>query len=166
MQLILWRHADAVDGVPDMARMLTPRGVEQAQRMAAWLAARLPVERTRLISSPAVRARQTAQALAGATGLALAIDERLAPDQPARDYLAAAGWPEGNAIESAGQAERVVVIVAHQPVLGLVASLLLTGIEQPVSVRKAAAWWFTRRERGGSAQALLKLSIGPEQIRG
>ena len=70
-------------------------------------------------------------------------------DKPPLDYLAAAGWPTDSDATDPGGA---VVIVAHQPVLGLAASRLLTGIEQPVSVRKAAAWWFTRRERGGSAR--------------
>lgn len=162
MELILWRHAEAFDGVPDLARTLTPRGHDQARRMAAWLAARLP-RGARLVSSPAVRARETAQALADAASLMLEIDARLAPDQPPLDYLAAAGWPVGS--DAADDPGGAVVIVAHQPILGLVASRLLTGIEQPVSVRKAAAWWFTRRERGGSAQALLKLSISPDQLR-
>ena len=42
MELILWRHADAEDGLPDLSRRLTPRGIKQAERMAAWLLQRLP----------------------------------------------------------------------------------------------------------------------------
>jgi phosphohistidine phosphatase len=37
MELILWRHAEAEDGIPDMARELTSKGKKQAKHMAAWL---------------------------------------------------------------------------------------------------------------------------------
>ena len=39
MDLILWRHAEAEDGVgkPDTERELTKRGRKQAERMAEWL---------------------------------------------------------------------------------------------------------------------------------
>ena len=59
MDLILWRHADAVDSTPDLARQLTIKGRRQAKDMAGWLRARLP-KQTRIIVSPAQRARQTA----------------------------------------------------------------------------------------------------------
>ena len=164
MELILWRHAEAVDGFPDLERALTPNGHDQARRMAAWLAERLP-GRTRLMSSPAVRARETAQALVKAAGLPMDVDDRLAPDQPPLDYLQAAGWPRDGRAESEADDDRVTVIVAHQPVLGYVASRLLTGQEQPMSVRKAAVWWIVRRIRDGEPQTVLKVSIGPEQLR-
>jgi phosphohistidine phosphatase len=58
MDLILWRHAEAEDGVPDTARKLTPKGEKQAQKIAKWLKERIesPV---RMIVSPAVRTQQT-----------------------------------------------------------------------------------------------------------
>ncbi|HEY7757791.1 MAG TPA: histidine phosphatase family protein, partial [Burkholderiales bacterium] len=62
MDLILWRHADAEDGSPDLARALTPKGHKQAAQMARWLREHLP-EDTRVIVSPARRAQETAQAL-------------------------------------------------------------------------------------------------------
>ena len=37
MELILWRHAEAEDGVPDSARELTDKGLKQARVMAEWL---------------------------------------------------------------------------------------------------------------------------------
>ena len=63
MELILWRHAEAEDGEPDLARKLTPRGNKQARRAAEWLDRHLP-DRTRILVSPAIRAQQTAAALA------------------------------------------------------------------------------------------------------
>ena len=62
MELILWRHADAEDGSPDMARRLTKKGRKQAEHVAEWLEKRLPNDYV-LISSPAVRAREMAEVL-------------------------------------------------------------------------------------------------------
>src|SRR5690349_22456953 len=62
MDLILWRHAEAEAGEPDMGRRLTGKGVKQAERMATWLDAHLP-DTCRVLVSPADRAQQTAQAL-------------------------------------------------------------------------------------------------------
>ena len=62
MDLILWRHAEAEDGSPDLARELTAKGHKQAAEMARWLSRHLPKE-ARTLVSPAIRARQTAEAL-------------------------------------------------------------------------------------------------------
>ena len=74
MDLILWRHADAEDGAPDLERRLTKRGRKQAERVAQWLRVRLPDD-YELISSPAARATETAEALAKK----VRIDNSLAP---------------------------------------------------------------------------------------
>ena len=45
MDLVFWRHAEAIDLElvgDDMLRTLSPRGEKQAQRMAAWLDRQLP----------------------------------------------------------------------------------------------------------------------------
>ena len=62
MDLILWRHAEAEPGEPDLGRRLTAKGLKQAERMAAWLERHLP-DTTRILVSPAERAQQTARAL-------------------------------------------------------------------------------------------------------
>ena len=62
MELILWRHAEAEDGMPDSTRELTTKGLKQARAIAAWLEPRLP-ENTRIIVSPTRRTQQTASAL-------------------------------------------------------------------------------------------------------
>jgi phosphohistidine phosphatase len=59
MDLILWRHADAEPGEPDLARPLTAKGIKQAERVAGWLDGRLP-DGCRILVSPADRAKQTA----------------------------------------------------------------------------------------------------------
>ena len=62
MELILWRHADAEEGGTDLERRLTAKGRKQAARMAEWLRRRLP-EKFSVLSSPARRAKETAEAL-------------------------------------------------------------------------------------------------------
>jgi phosphohistidine phosphatase len=62
MDLVLWRHAEAEPGEPDLGRRLTPKGLQQAERMARWLDHHLP-DSARVLVSPAARAQQTALAL-------------------------------------------------------------------------------------------------------
>ena len=135
MDLILWRHADAEPhgSRPDLERALSEEGEAQASRMAAWLNARLDPQ-ARILASPARRAQQTASAL----GRAIRTVEAVTTDVSARSVLEAAGWPGG---------QGTVVVVGHQPTLGMVASLALTGRAEGWSVDKAAAWWL-RRDRG------------------
>lgn len=61
MDLLLWRHAEAEDGFPDLARKLTQRGEKQAQQMAEWIRQHAP-KNLRIVASPALRCQQTAQA--------------------------------------------------------------------------------------------------------
>ena len=148
MDLILWRHAEAEEGLPDLARELTGRGRKQASRMADWLTPRLPPD-VRILASPAVRTRQTAQAL----GREVEIDESLAPGASAEAVLAAAGWPD---------AVHPVLIVGHQPTLGRVAARLHAGVDGDVSVKKAGVWWFQCRWRDGELQVVLRAVAGPD----
>jgi phosphohistidine phosphatase len=147
MELILWRHADAELGKPDGERRLTDKGHKQAARMAKWLAARLPDEYV-VLASPAVRAQQTA--------LALASDFKSVPDlgtaATAQDVLRACGWPHGG----------TVIAVGHQPTIGEVAALLLTGAPAPWSVKKGAIVWLSLA--GAEARARLRVWISPDLI--
>lgn len=59
MDLILWRHAEAEPGEPDLERALTAKGQRQARRMADWLGSQLP-DSCRILASPALRCLQTA----------------------------------------------------------------------------------------------------------
>ncbi|HEY5306925.1 MAG TPA: histidine phosphatase family protein, partial [Casimicrobiaceae bacterium] len=54
MDLILWRHAEAEPGEPDLGRRLTAKGIKQAERMATWLEVHLP-DTCRILVSPADR---------------------------------------------------------------------------------------------------------------
>ncbi|MEZ0271109.1 histidine phosphatase family protein [Methylobacillus sp. MM3] len=149
MELILWRHAEAEDSIPDMARELTSKGQKQARHMAAWLKPRLP-EGTRILVSPARRTQQTAAAL----GVDFSTLEALAPDTTAEAVLAAAGWP--NHSQSA-------LIVGHQPTLGEVASIILESAIPSMSIKKGAVWWFSAR-RGDPQDIALKAMISPDML--
>lgn len=151
MDLILWRHAEAEDGAPDDARRLTAKGERQAKRVAKWLAKRLP-EDALLISSPAVRARQTASALRDE----FETSPSAAVGSGARALLAAAGWPSPE--------RRTVVLVGHQPTLGEAAALALGGSVQPWSLKKGALVWLAQRSRGGKTETVLRAAISPDLV--
>lgn len=148
MDLLLWRHAEAADGEPDHARELTERGRRQARRVAAWLDERRP-KRLRVLASPTLRTRQTAGAFTGEVEIVPA----LGPDGNVADLLAAVGWPDSR---------DACVIVGHQPTLGRLAALLLSGSEADWTVRKGALWWFTNRARDGESRTVLRSVIAPD----
>src|SRR6185295_10745717 len=60
----LCRHAAAAPGDPDELRPLTPEGTDQARRLGERLAAKEPPPAV-VVSSPLVRARRTAELIAG-----------------------------------------------------------------------------------------------------
>ncbi len=151
MDLILWRHADAEEpssGESDLERKLTARGEHQAELMAEWLNRRL-THSTRILVSPALRCQQTAKAL-GRKGRTVAA---IGPGASAAEVIAAAGWPE---------ASTPVLIVGHQPTLGIVASTLLTGSAQAWTVKKAAVWWLRHRPRLDDAEVVLQAMQSPD----
>ena len=153
MDLILWRHAeafDAEDGDEDLERALSARGERQAARMATWLNQHLPAT-TRILVSPARRAQQTAAALERKVKTI----EALAPAGTVPALLACARWPD---------AKEPVMVIGHQPTLGLVAAYLLAGVAQPWSVKKGAVWWLRRRDRDEDDQTVLVTVRGPENV--
>lgn len=153
MDLILWRHAEAFEMrevQDDLDRALTPKGERQAQRVAAWLNRQLPAS-TRVLASPARRAQQTAAALERKFKTVPA----LAPDSGVEALLSAARWPD---------AREPVLVVGHQPTLGLTAAYLLSGQPQAWSVRKGGVWWLRAREREGDLQVVLHAVVAPELL--
>lgn len=150
MDLILWRHAEAEPGEPDLGRRLTAKGQRQAERVGAWLDVHLP-QTARILVSPADRAQETALALKRKFKTV----EGLAPGASVAAVLAAAGWPESR---------EAVLVVGHQPTLGAVAAYLLAGEESYWSVRKGAVWWLSNRDRGGNAAVVLRVVIGPDFV--
>jgi len=150
MDLILWRHAEAVDGMPDMARKLTAKGEKQAREMALWLRPRLP-KRTRIIVSPAQRTLQTVKALSED----FEILRELSPGAAPTAILSAAQWPDQSG---------AVLVVGHQPALGMVAATLIAGEPIPWSVKKGGVWWLSHRVRGEQPQVVLRAVVSPDLL--
>lgn len=148
MELILWRHADAMtpgDGRVDAECRLSAKGAKQATAMARWLDHRL-AESARILVSPSHRACETAEKL----GRKFNVAPTLAPGGIAAHILLAAGWPDNR---------HPVLVVGHQPALGRAAALLLLGQEQDLSLRKGGLMWITTKARKDIGDADVKLTL-------
>ena len=104
MRVLVVRHAEAASGEPDDLRTLTPAGRKQARELGERLAA--TGVRT-VLTSPLLRARETAAAIGRAVGVEPEVEEQLAPGATPAGLLAAV-------------ADRAapVVVVGHQPDCG------------------------------------------------
>ena len=150
MDLLLWRHAEAEDGIPDLKRKLTARGEKQAAQMAEWIKKHAP-KNLRILVSPAARTLQTAEAL----GRKFRIHPDLGIESTPEKILRAANWPNSR---------EPVLIVGHQPLLGQVASLLLAGEQHDWRIRRGNVWWFAQRERDGVTSNYLRAVMTPELL--
>jgi phosphohistidine phosphatase SixA len=114
VRLILVRHAEAAPGQPDELRPLTPAGRAAARRLAERVGGLHP---DAVLSSPLLRARETAAEIAQVAGVELEPDDRLAPGATVDDVR--------ELIEGRGE---TVVVVGHQPDCGAIVAAL-TGSE-------------------------------------
>jgi phosphohistidine phosphatase len=115
VRLYLVRHAEAASGEPDDLRPLTASGRATARALGGRLAAE-GAHPSAVLSSPLLRARETAAELCRSLGCEPETDERLAPGATADDVRAAV----------AGRGDEVVVI-GHQPDCSEVAAELSGG---------------------------------------
>jgi phosphohistidine phosphatase len=134
MQLLIVRHAIAVPrGTPDLSdadRPLTPEG-ETRFREAARGLAKLVEQPDAILTSPWLRARQTARIAAAAWG-------RLQPEETAA--LAGGSFAEQAAILDRFPTEATVAIVGHEPFLSaLLARLLDSRREDRLVFKKGGA---------------------------
>jgi phosphohistidine phosphatase len=123
MELYIMRHGDAVDPVTggharDADRPLTDEGREETVAAAGGLA-RLGLALDLLLTSPLVRARQTAEAVAAV--LAIARGPELCPD------LAPGG--DLPAVLAALGGSRRAMVIGHMPGLGQLVGLTVWGEE-------------------------------------
>jgi phosphohistidine phosphatase len=116
VRVFLVRHARAAPGTPDDERPLTAEGRAEADALAVRLADEQP---TAVVSSPLLRARQTAELVARAAGVEAAVDANLAPGATPATLRAAVS----------GRGETVVAI-GHQPDCGDIVEEL-TGERRP-----------------------------------
>jgi phosphohistidine phosphatase len=129
MDLYFLRHAEAEEqdmGQSDADRELTGKGREQAQRAAAWLRKR-KVKLDLILTSPSLRAVQTAEPVAEVLGVEIEEDARLTPGSLNLRTLRAA-------LEAVGRPASVL-LVGHEPDFSTLITRL-TG--EPVEMRKSA----------------------------
>ena len=119
VRLVIVRHAEAASGEPDELRPLTPEGRDAARALGRRLADE-GIAPDAVLTSPLLRARETAQELARPAGLEPEPDERLAPGATPEAVRAAA--------EERGE---TVVVVGHQPDCSRIAAALAGGEEPP-----------------------------------
>ena len=156
MDLILWRHAEAIElpenladnAAVDLTRTLTARGEKQALRMGAWLDRQLP-ETAKILVSPAVRAQATARAM----GRKFQTLAELSPSATAVELLVLSQWP---------QAKQAVVLIGHQPGLGRFIAQLLALQTEDCAIKKGAVWWLRSRTRDALQQTVLVTVQSPE----
>jgi len=175
MRLLIVRHAIAEDREEfarrepdDSRRPLTKAGRRKMRRGAAGLRALVP-RIDLLATSPFTRAAETAEIVAGAySGLEPAAVSELTPDAKYKDFFA---WLRTQAHHD------VIAIVGHEPYLSGLASLLLSGRNDPILVLKKGAACLVKFDGGsvdevapatpdvGAGKARLLWSLTPGQLR-
>lgn len=143
MKVFLLRHGTAEEGADDFARRLVEKGRAQARQVAELLA-RMEERPDRILSSPLLRARETAEELLrrlGARPAEIVVEERLAPGRPLEAMAAALVEAEA----------RTVLAVGHEPSLSRLAGHLTGAAGLRLDLRK-----------GG----LVELEILPSSARG
>lgn len=152
MIIHILRHAEAVERSPQIAeehRYLTARGRTRFRRAAAALK-KLELDPDLIVTSPLVRAVQTADILAEGLDYQgeLRLDAKLAPGFGPEELDALlAGYPDA----------KEIVLVGHEPDLGRVATRLLES-ERPLSLKKGAL--LSLKRTAGKKSQFLRLLTG------
>lgn len=162
MRVILFRHGPA--GSPDGSRWpddgsrpLTTRGKERTLDAARGLA-RIESGITRIVTSPLVRAEQTARLLHGTLRASVPVDalDGLAPGGSYRKIIQhLAGLASGD----------VVVLVGHEPSLGKLAGMLLFGAPASLPLKKAGACAVQFSGAPAAGEGRLKWFLPPKVLR-
>lgn len=154
MDLLLWRHADALDAAPDISRGLSRRGHEQARKIGAWLSAHVPANLLAVVS-PSVRTRETFACLK-ADDCEVSHYLPLYEGAKVEDILDYIGWPD---------ATRPVLVVGHQPLLGDIAATILTPGVFPGAFRKGNLVWVrSSSSRDSTTDNELLYWVEPEEV--
>jgi phosphohistidine phosphatase len=164
MELLILRHGiafpgDAARWPDDRGRPLTPDGVKRARRAAAGLR-RIARRPTVVLTSPLVRARDTAAIFAQAARWPKAMEcEALCPG----------GSPEGvlEALQRLGGKVPCAAVVGHQPDLARLLALCMRGAPRPEALElkktSLACVRFEGPPRAG--QAVLEWLLAPRILR-
>ena len=149
MDLILWRHAEAREGSPDLTRPLTRKGCQQAKEMAEFLNLHL-AKNTQVWTSEATRSIETAAYL----------------NRPSQVQAALNPTAEYNDILPLLMAEhkQPLLVVGHQPWLGQVWEHCMTGgvdSEDYWTVKKGAVVWLKLKMQADGLDCKLVVALSP-----
>jgi phosphohistidine phosphatase len=154
MELIVWRHAHALDadiGQNDLERELSEKGQQQAKKMARWLERQLAPD-CRILVSPSVRTLATIAPLQRP----YTVTPELAPDTSVERILKLVDWPNYS-----GQ----IMIVGHQPSLGDLVSQLMFNSVSKYAIRKACLNWIAQKsDAQGQLKTYIKAVMSPELL--
>ena len=155
MDVILWRHAVVLPvNAPDLERQLSENGHLQAAQTAEILNSHLPAQ-CRILVSPAKRAIQTASALSRE----FQIVDSFAPGASHTDIIKELAWKtEGDLVN------QVIVVVGHQPTMGMTISELLFGSQRSIPVNNSEAYWVSQKIEDGKLKAYLRGVVKPELV--
>ena len=160
-ELYLLRHGIAVDpgssGMPDDARPLTEKGIKRMRQIARGLRT-LDLELEPIVTSPLVRAKETAEIVADALGI----------ERPARDVERArrpALTPRRSSAGCVSRTEERLMLVGHNPTLSDLVSLLVVGARKPpiCDLKKGGIAALSRRH-GSSGLYELSLAGAPAAL--
>ena len=162
MDCVLFRHGIAVERDewegPDADRPLTEYGAKRVRQVVAGLN-RLDVQPTHVLSSPLIRAIETARIAHRSlrVGSATHIVDELLPDAPPNRLLS---------ILRKLPPESRVMCIGHEPQLGMAASVLLSGrVSASFPLKKAGACLIELPIQAKPGQGVLRWWLTPSQLR-
>lgn len=160
MQVLMIRHSFAAEpgSVPggDFERPLTDRGEQVFARMSRWLGER-GLAPERILHSPLVRARQTAEILAE-------VCEQELSSENARHYIGS-GLPLQELLEELNNSlVESVAIIGHEPRISSCTSAMVAGGKLQFSPATIACIQFHGSIREG--QGVLEWMLSPRQFLG
>ena len=162
MDCVLLRHGIAVERDewegPDAERPLTKRGSKRVAQVAAGLKW-LDVQPTHVLSSPLLRAIETAKIVHRSLRArsAVQIVDELLPDAPPDQLLA---------ILQDLPPKSCVLCIGHEPQLGMVASVLLSGrVSGSFPLKKAGACLIELSIPAKPGRGVLRWWLTPDQLR-
>jgi len=156
MRIHLCRHAEAYPGDPDELRELTRAGRDGAKILADRLAELAEPPRV-VVTSPLVRARQTAEILAAEFDPrpSLVNVESLAPDGTYAAVVAD--------LEKHGRKTRIA-LVGHEPMIGELAARLI-GSRHPIEFKKGSVCRIDVDDLPAAGPGDLRWMLTPKMLR-
>jgi len=161
MELFILRHAIAVPrgtlAYPNDDRPLTKDGISKMKEIAKGIARILP-HLDAVLSSPLLRARHTAEIAVDALPFdgMIEICEELLPGSPLQDLYATL---------SRFRVSQNIMLVGHEPGLGLLASALLGAKGSVIEFKKGGLCCIEVEKFPPAPGALLRWNLSPKQLR-